>query len=180
MNVSIRPTTGADLPGVLAVLDDAAAWLHSIGMREQWPRVISEDATWVARLTTFASEGRMYLAFDGDAAVGTFHLRDDPGLGGSPGAWWWPEGALLAQSAVYLFTLAVRRCVAGQGVAGAMLDWAFEAARGRERVLRLDCWAGNEKLRRYYAEAGFQHLGDVAGQASDGRFYEVSRFQRSE
>ena len=176
MNLTIRPTTGADLPEVLSVLDDAAAWLQSIGMTEQWPRVISDDATWVARVSRFAAEGRFYVAHRGGVTAGVFHLRDEPGLDGGPGAFWAVQE--LQQPAVYLFQLAVRRWVAGSGVAAAMLDWAFELARGQGRVLRLDCWAGNEKLRRYYLEHDFGHLGDVTAHGIDGRYYEVSRFER--
>jgi GNAT superfamily N-acetyltransferase len=176
MNFSIRPTTEADLPEVLSILDEAAAWLQSIGVTEQWPAVISEDGAWTARLSRLAAEGRMYLAFEDEAAAGTFHLRDKPGPLDGPSAWRPDE--VDAKPAVYLFTLAVRRRVARRQVGAAMLDWAFEAARGRGRVLRLDCWAGNEKLRRFYLDCGFEYRGDVEGAGSDGRCYEVSRFER--
>lgn len=175
--LTVRPATAFELRDVLAVLDEAAAWLQDIGVTEQWPAVISQDEGWVARVSRFVSEGRFFVARAGDTAVGVFHLRDEAGLDGGPSAWWlWEEQA---QPSLYLFTLAVRRSVAGRGVAAAMLDWAFDSAQQRGRVLRLDCWAGNHKLRRYYTAAGFEHLGDVEGTGLDGRFYSVSRFQRS-
>ena len=176
MDVMIRPTTEVDLPVVLSILDEAAAWLQEIGMKEQWPLAVSQDATFLARVTRLVSEGRFYVATAGSEAVGVFNLRDEPSLESGPGGYWTLED--MRQPAVYLFQLAVRRTVAGQGVAAAMLEWAFQAARARDRVLRLDCWAGNDRLRRYYLDAGFDHLGDVEGGDNTGRYYAVSRFER--
>lgn len=176
MELSIRATTPSDLDTVLAVLDEAAAWLQSIGMREQWPPVVSEDERFLTQVTRLVGEGRFYVASSEGDAVGVFNLRDEPNLDGGPSGYWTLED--LKQPAVYLFQLAVRRSVASQGVAASMLQWAFETAQRRERTLRLDCWAGNERLRRYYLDAGFQHLGDWEGSDSTGRFYAVSRFER--
>jgi GNAT superfamily N-acetyltransferase len=88
----------------------------------------------------------------------------------------WPEAA--PGEALYLHSLAVCRSAAGSGLALQMLDWA--RARARERgcsELRLDCWAGNERLKRYYLEAGFEPRGDIT-LAFDGRAFNSSRFAR--
>ncbi len=90
----------------------------------------------------------------------------------------WPDGA---QDAVLLFKLSVRRSVAGQGVARWLLDWAAEHTRQRGKSeLRLDCWAGNERLKGYYADAGFESCGDVELtiiDAGETRTYSCSRFR---
>jgi GNAT superfamily N-acetyltransferase len=83
-----------------------------------------------------------------------------------------------------LSRLAVSRSVAGQGVAMRLLDWAVDYARSRgKRELRLDCWAGNERLKRFYTDSGFDARGDVESPGLDlsggGRSYFVSRFSRS-
>ena len=175
--LTIRPAQPSELPEVLAVLDDAAAWLQRTGITQQWPPVISQDAGWVERVTGLVRAGEYFLAQSSGSTVGVFNLRDAPGLDGGPSVWYRPEE--LQVPACYLFTLALRRGVAGQGVAASMLQWAFDAARRRGRLLRLDCWAGNQKLRRYYLDAGFDHMGDIEGTGVDGRYYSVSRFQRS-
>ena len=90
----------------------------------------------------------------------------------------WPDGAL---DAVLLFRLAFRRSVAGQGVAGWLLRWAAAYTRERgKRELRLDCWAGNERLKRYYQDAGFESCGNIEFttiDAGEERTYSCSRFR---
>ena len=55
------------------------------------------------------------------------------------------------------------RACAGRGLGAQLLAWALAeaAARGRA-LLRLDCVASNDFLRRYYAAAGFRERGEVA------------------
>jgi ribosomal protein S18 acetylase RimI-like enzyme len=89
----------------------------------------------------------------------------------------WPGAA--PEDGLYLHSLAVRRSVAGHGVAEMLLAWARVATAARGRLeLRLDCWAGNERLRRYYAEQGFHYRGDVTVTSEDGRTYACSRFAK--
>jgi ribosomal protein S18 acetylase RimI-like enzyme len=93
----------------------------------------------------------------------------------------WGDGG---NSHLYLHSLAVRRATAGTGVASAMLDWAYEyaASQGAEE-LRLDCWAGNERLVHYYATAGFEPRGEAnipgeADQLGANRAYWVAKFAK--
>jgi hypothetical protein len=85
--------------------------------------------------------------------------------------------------------LAVRRGYPGLGAA--LLGWAAESVRdaGR-RFVRLDCVAGNPRLRAYYEAAGFAHRGDVAvggapgelvdrGRPIGGHVTVVSRYERA-
>lgn len=151
--LEIRLAAPADLEDVLNVIDDAAAWLQSIGVTEQWPASFSADPAWVARFQRWIGEGRVYCARDGaGAAAGCFRLMPS-----DLHIWGDDTGGYL-----YLHSLAVRRSAAGDGVAAAMLGWAREyaASQGAEE-LRLDCWAGNERLVRYYADAGFEPRGEA-------------------
>jgi GNAT superfamily N-acetyltransferase len=149
--VTIGPATPHELDDVLAVLDDAAAWLQAIGVTEQWPASFSGDPAWVARFSSWVADGRLFIARDAaGAAAGCFRLMpNDRHIWGDDG------GANL-----YLHSLAVRRASAGDGVAAAMLAWAcdYAGSHGAEE-LRLDCWAGNDRLVRYYADAGFEPRG---------------------
>src|SRR4051812_14778406 len=164
-----------DLTAVLGVLDDAAAWLQSIGVTKQWPASFSGDATWLKRFERWVRDGKVYIARDDDgAAVGCFRLMlSDDHI--------WP---LEPVKALYLHSLAVTRLSAGQGIARQLLEFALEVA-GAKAVdeLRLDCWAGNDRLRRYYTDAGFEFRGEAripedADQRGANRQYWVAKFAK--
>jgi len=149
--LEIRAATPNELGDVLGVLDDAAAWLQSIGVREQWPGSFSADPAWVERFTGWTAGGNVFLARDASGiAIGCFRLmREDTLI--------WQDNT---GRHVYLHSLAVRRSAAGSGVASAMLDWELEHAAGLgAEDLRLDCWAGNERLVKYYEASMFEPRG---------------------
>lgn len=152
---------------VLAVLDEAAAWLRGRGVG-QWPSRF--ERSWVEGAV---QRGETWLAMVGGTVSGTVTLDlSDPVWDGVPRA-----------AALYVHRMAVRRSAAGLGAV--ILDWAAGAARrqGRE-ALRLDCVASNGRLRAYYEAAGFVHRGDVPvagppGQRLDeGPVTVVSRYER--
>ena len=63
--------------------------------------------------------------------------------------------------AAYLHTLIVRRDLAGKGLGIRILRWveSYVAASGRKR-LRLDTLYDNQKLIRFYLNAGFKTAGE--------------------
>jgi GNAT superfamily N-acetyltransferase len=136
-----------DADSVWRLLDAAAVWLTARGIA-QWkpgalPRRLVEDG--IAR-------GEVFVVRDADALVATLQLAEsDPEI-------WGPD----AGDALYLHRLCVERTRAGDGLGFALLDWATATARTRgRRLLRLDCVASNDALRRYYARAGFAERGEV-------------------
>jgi GNAT superfamily N-acetyltransferase len=176
MSVAIGPASETDLRAVLSILDEAAAFLQEIGVREQWPARISDEATWTQLLHELVAVQTVFVARQDGQPVGVFHLRESPELGGLNDHSWDD----VPGPALYLYILAVTRGVAGKGVARAMLDWACSFAASSGRVLRLDCWAGNSRLKQYYGETDFRDLGEVEIYSSlDGRKYFVSRFERT-
>lgn len=176
MTLAIAPAARQEATDVFAVLDEAAAYLQQIGVSEQWPPSFSADPAWAVLLPRLVGGGLIQVTREDGAAVGVFYLGDRPNPDGDAAAWAGVPGA-----ASYLGLLAVRREAAGRGVARAMLDWAAGCATAAGLPLRLDCWAGNDRLRRFYHEAGFSHKGDVqVTSLRDGRTYAVSRFERSD
>jgi GNAT superfamily N-acetyltransferase len=155
------------LPDVLAVLDEAAAWLRERGV-EQWPARF--DPSWVEGAVR---RGETWLAVAGGTAAGTVTLDlADPV---------WDEAP--AADALYVHRMAVRRAAAGLGAV--ILDWAAGVAREQGRAaLRLDCVASNRRLRGYYEAAGFAHRGDATVRGApgqrldDGPVTVVSRYER--
>ena len=148
--------TPEDVAQVVAVLDDAAAWLAASGIR-QWPDRFEPE--WV---TPSLERGETWLVRTTDGrTVGTFTLGWADQL--------WTDRA---GKAGYIHRMAIERRAAGAG--RVILAWAGAQARSHDAIaLRLDCVAANAGLRAYYEAAGFQHCGDVEvggapGQRSDG------------
>ncbi len=141
--MDVRQAGPEDVERVASVLDEAADWLHSRGIR-QWP-VHAPRQVVADRIC----RRECYLAWDGDDLVGTLTLQTaDQEVWGDQ-----PPGAL------YLRGLAVRRAHAGRG--RELLAWAERAAGAAGlRYVRLGCMASNLALRAYYERAGYQHRGD--------------------
>ena len=166
MAVSFRPAGPGQAGEVLAVLDEAAAWLQARGVG-QWPARF--EPSWVEGAI---SRGETWLVTAGGTVSGTVTLDlADPVWDGLPGA------------ALYVHRMAVRRRAAGLGAV--ILGWAAAAARRRGLdALRLDCVASNGRLRAYYEAAGFAHRGDATvggapGQRlDDGPVTVVSRYEQ--
>jgi ribosomal protein S18 acetylase RimI-like enzyme len=139
------PAQLADLEEVADILEEARQWLISKGITDQWPRPAPPEAiAWsIERHTT-------YLAYREGKAIATFTLQ------ASDEATW---GAV-PDDALYLHGLAVCRAFAGQQIGERLLQLAAEISKAAgKHYLRLDCWAGNEPLSRYYERAGFEYRG---------------------
>jgi len=151
---------------VLAVLDEAAAWLYAAGV-QQWPLRFKPE--WVR---SDIEQGRTWLAWANGEPVATITLGWSDPL-------WEPAD----ESGGYVHRLAVRRDAAGLGVF--LLQWASTRVRRRNRqFLRLDCVAANDRLRSYYEQIGFLHCGEVEvagapGQRGGAARTVVSRYQRA-
>ena len=136
---------------VLAVLDEAAAWLSERGIA-QWPSRF--EPSWVEAAI---GRGETWLVkVDGTvSATVTLDLAD-------------PVWDGIAGRALYVHRMAVRRRAAGLGAA--VLGWAAGLARERGReALRLDCVAANTRLRAYYERAGFAYRGDASVGGAPGQ-----------
>ncbi|MBO1418634.1 N-acetyltransferase [Streptomyces sp. FH025] len=150
---------------VLGVLDDAAGWLGSRGV-DQWPARFE-----AAFVEPALSRGETWLVRSGGEVAGTVTMDwADKLWADSPG------------EAGYLHRLAVRRSAAGLGAR--ILDWAADAVRTRGAdYLRLDCVAGNARLRAYYEGRGFAPRGVVAVEGAPDRrtgekpVYRLSRYE---
>jgi ribosomal protein S18 acetylase RimI-like enzyme len=160
--LTVAPARGGELAVVLGIVDEAAAWLTARGIR-QWasPQPPHERD----KVRREIARGQVYLARvqpDG-RAVGTLRFEwDEPDL--------WPDDPA---GGGYVHTLATRPEARGLGVGARLLDWAGEhiRAHGRDRV-RLDCWAENPPLCRYYERLGFRRRGLFTRGAWVGALYE--------
>lgn len=153
--LSPRPATPADLGAILTLFDRSQRWLGEIGIARQWgtePFSASPGAQ--TRFLGWIRAGQFYVVDGENAPVGTLALSTTvpeyarEGCAGRPGP------------ALYLEALTTDPSLRGHGLGRALLAWAEqESARQGATWLRLDCWAGNARLRGYYREAGFTEFG---------------------
>lgn len=144
----LRRATEADAATLVALHDEAAAWLMARGLR-QWPPGAYTQATALAALR---AGHEVYLLLRAGEPVGKLTLQwDDPEM--------WGERP---PDAGYVHGLCVSRAVAGLELGAALLGWAGARARANgRRWLRLDCMAANPDLRAYYERLGFTYRGEA-------------------
>jgi GNAT superfamily N-acetyltransferase len=161
--IGVRQADPGELNVAAALLDEASAWLASLG-QVGWPRPYP-----VATLEASLTLGPTYLAWDGPTAVGTFALH------GTDLRFWGGRPSEPAGFARYLHKLAIRRGFSGLGreLVGLAEQLARESGAAR---LRLDCRADSAGIRSYYEAAGFGYRGEIGGPAFDAVYalYEKS------
>lgn len=157
--LTLESATSDDIDDLLAVLDEAAAWLRTKGV-EQWPKRFK--AAWVGPAV---ERGETWLARLDGAVAGTITLDWDDPL--------WSD---LDGSAGYVHRMAVTRSAPGLGAT--LLTWTAATTRALGcTYLRLDCVSTNTRLRTYYESQGFHHQGDVPAAAHNNTTTPASRYE---
>lgn len=159
MPLTIVEASASSLDPFIDLLEEAGAWLWARGIRQWAPGVHRRE--W-ERLRILVERGCLVQAYREDGLVGGCLLSE---LGP---AFWQDEG-----DALYLSALAVARSAAGRGVGARILEaCAGVTSRRGRRVVRLDCWDGNDFLKCYYRRNGFEMLGAVREKDYDVRLFE--------
>ncbi|WP_395109380.1 GNAT family N-acetyltransferase [Actinomadura sp. SCN-SB] len=153
----LRLASPDDLPSVLGLIENAAAWLRTKGTTQwqhPWPDREERDR----RVHDSLSAGETWLLWDGSTPMATITLTPEP----DDLLWTAQERE---EPALYLHRLVVHRKHAGLGIGAHLLDWAGVRARRRHlaRWIRIDVWADNHALHRYYRKQGFRLVRQSAG-----------------
>lgn len=158
MVVDIKQAEPADLPIVMEILGEAAAWLQEQGI-DQWPSPPNEH--WQRRMAAAIERGELYTIGIVKNRFGVVRLTwSDP---------YWPDDGL----AGYVHSMAIRPTMHAQKLGEMILFWAMmKIKREKRQFLRLDCRADNGRLRRYYEEQGFVYQGEVTDQDYTAALYE--------
>ncbi len=139
--VNIRPATVAEEHIIISLLREVAADMQKKGI-EQW---IPEEFT-SEKIQQWLRDGDVLLAFWQNKPAGCVALTTNPDH-------LWATHPSLS---VYLSKLAVDIALRGTGISQKLLrvaeDWA---AHRNIYTIRLDCWAGNVHLRKFYTEQGY-------------------------
>jgi GNAT superfamily N-acetyltransferase len=144
----IRKGTTDDIPVILGLLDGAVEWLVSQGRTRQWgTRPWSEQPRAVRTVDRYVGVGTPWIAEIDGVPAGTLTLSDGPGDYIAP----------MDEPERYVHLLAADHRFTGRGVGGALLAHAAEETRrAGVRLLRVDCYAGDDgKLVAFYERNGF-------------------------
>ncbi|HEX4790230.1 MAG TPA: GNAT family N-acetyltransferase [Actinospica sp.] len=147
--MQIRIAEAADAAPVLAMFDGIMEWLVAQGRTAQWgTKPWSQRHDLVTRVEARIGRGELRVAEDADGAVlGVISLSERCAEYVSPP----PEPEL------FVNLLGTSRLAKGRNVGGALLEEARAEARRRGlRLLRVDCFAGDDgRLRDWYLSQGF-------------------------
>jgi GNAT superfamily N-acetyltransferase len=134
--------------------DDARQWLRGKNT-DQWLIPWRGPAGRAQRVLRDIADGHAWIAWDGDLAVATITVGFAAPLA-APDTPVWPARTL-AEKAIYVHRVIVRRSYAGLGLGAALLDWAtgFSLRTTGTPLLRIDVWTDNWALHDYYRRRGF-------------------------
>ena len=159
--VSAKPD---DLERYINIHEDIRDWLGARGLTPLERGIHPASADYYGQSI---AKREVYFACIGDETVGSFRLTDEDPIV-------WPEAP---PDALYLHSLIVLRVWSGRGFGREMLAWCeAQVQPAAKAFLRLDCFASNAFLRRYYETAGYADRGEIDAQYPFGTL----RLQRYE
>ncbi|MAU01246.1 MAG: hypothetical protein CL608_29225 [Anaerolineaceae bacterium] len=156
-----------DLNEILTLFNKTQSWLIEQGYEAQWGiRPFTENPGQIERFKHWLAHGTFYVLRHEGSIVSTLVIGDQA-----------PAYTLAAfthpPQTLYLEAFATNPAYRGKGIGKMLLQWAEQEAEGKKAErLRLDCWAGNHALRKYYQSAGFQEVGEFQVHTWPGVLFE--------
>ena len=141
--VSIKKATAENLACIVDILNAATQKLLAKGVM-QWEYPWAENV-----IADDISKGLFYIANVDEKAVGCFGLKkfeNNPFNGDNSG--------------MYFYHLAVHPKYSGKNYSVEMCKYVQNFAKENNTTVYFDCWAGNDFLKKFYADAGFEYMGD--------------------
>jgi GNAT superfamily N-acetyltransferase len=163
--MTIREGGPADAAAVLALFDEAVAWLVARGQTGQWgTKPFSEIDARVAAVTEWAASGGLRIATIDGEPVGALVLGARPE---------WVSPA--PEPERYITALVSSRAHAGRQIGSELVHRAIKETRtaGR-RLLRVDCWAGAPGLVAWYERQGFRRSGTFTVRDWHGQVFSMA------
>ena len=145
LDLDVIPAGTGDVRELVRLRDDLAEWMLRRNIRQwspgDWP------ATWIA---ADIQRGEVFVVKERDVIIAAVTIAwDDPLVWGQQPA-----------TAGYIHRLMVDRRHENHQLGLRLLGWAEDRVRATGRALaRLDCVESNERLRRYYENAGYRAVG---------------------
>jgi GNAT superfamily N-acetyltransferase len=135
-----------DAEAVIALFDEAVAWMVARGQTGQWgSEPMSRNAKMVARVREWAAGDRLWMMDDGGVAVGALVVGSRP-----------EHVHRVDEPELYVELLLSSRARAGERIGARLVEHAVALARhAGVGLLRVDCWAGAPGLVAFYEQQGF-------------------------
>ena len=152
----IRGGGPGDADAVIALFDEAVAWLVARGQTGQWgTEPMSRNEKMVARVRSWAAGDGLWVMDDGGAVVGALVVGERP-----------DHVEAVEEPELYVELLLSSRARTGERIGARLVEHAV--ALGRDAglpLLRVDCWAGAPGLVAFYEAQAFVRDGsfDVRG-----------------
>ena len=146
--IVVRPGTHDDFDSVIALMDEAIAWLTAQGRTGQWgSEPLSASSGKVSRMRSEVEANDLWMAEVDGQPVGAMLLGEEP----------MPYVAAVDERELYLHLLITSRRHSGQGIGRALVNQARAVAIERGiHLIRVDCYAGDDrKLVAAYERMGF-------------------------
>ena len=165
----IRATTPADVPAVMAIIEEARRTIATLGI-DQWQNGSPNEAMILADVKA----GQSRVALVNGEVVGTFALIEN----GEPvyasiedGTWQTPDRDAAGEwSYLAIHRVAISVSHRGSGISTAVIRHAEESARTLGRTsLRIDTHEGNVVMRRMLERHGFIRCGTIHLENGDPR-----------
>jgi ribosomal protein S18 acetylase RimI-like enzyme len=93
----------------------------------------------------------IYVIAENNLIIGTFSLKIVNINAAIP---------IIKSNNLYLYRIAILPEYQGKNIGLKLIDYACKISRDSKKILYLDCWAGNKKLKNFYLKAGFYFCGD--------------------
>ncbi len=141
--VNIQKAEQSTISSVIQIINKVTLYLHEKGIN-QWHYPCEEK---VVESDLFNEN--VYLIHLDEMPIGTFSIKSTNGL----------EPSAINPENLYLYRIALLPDFQGKGFGRQITQFACEQARKLNKILYLDCWAGNKKLAEFYTKVGFKSLG---------------------
>ena len=148
MTTKLRRGDANDVDALLALFDEAVAWMVARGQPDQWgTEPWSTNPKRVERVRGLGGSGELWIAEVDGKLAGALIVDDHPD----------DHVPTVDEPERYVRLLITSRALAGNGIGSTLLDKARDIARADGvELLRVDCWAGGGgKLVAYYERNGF-------------------------
>jgi len=130
---------------IVELLNKVTLYLHKKGIN-QW--VYPWDTN---RIKHDIENKLVYLLIVEDLIVGTFSIKDTDNI----------NVDLIKPENKYLYRIAILPEYQGKGLGSSIVEFSLDYSKNMGKSLYLDCWAGNEKLRSFYSNTGFDFIGNA-------------------
>jgi GNAT superfamily N-acetyltransferase len=142
----IRRGGPGDADAVIALFDEAVAWMVARGQTGQWgSEPMSRNGKMVARVRAWAAGDGLWAMDDGGAVVGALVVGERP-----------EHVHPVDEPELYVELLLSSRARAGERIGARLVEHAVAlAVAAGVPLLRVDCWAGAPGLVGFYEAQGF-------------------------